>query len=170
MTERTLWGVGDDAERLHEDQGEALGAYVEEDPETPRPGEPVQLHEYRPLQLPSSWREALPGALDDLYELLHEDYGDEDDGGPEPTEAVTAAMNALWKAIRSEYRVLRCEPTGKVESVDFHAWCMENAPEIFDGACVHCAAPIERQGGQACPGRDDPGGPCETHPTLKEAG
>jgi hypothetical protein len=166
QAERILWAVGDDADRIHTDQGEALSAYVDEDPPTPKPGDTVRLCEYRPLQLPDSWRDALPGFLDDAYDRLGADYGDEDDCSPEPTEAVTDAMNALWATIRREYRVRRGAPTGRFETVDFHQWCMENAPEIFDGACVHCGYQIERPGGQPCPGRDDPGGPCETHPEL----
>lgn len=167
-TDAILWAVGDDAEHVHFDQDEALGAYAEERDDPPKPGEMVELHQYTPLKLPSSWDAIDTDFLCNLFDQLDETYGhSEAVDGSVPSPEVARAAAVLWDAVRATYDVWQCKPTRAFVKVDFHEWCMEEMPSMFEGHCIHCAEEMGKEP-QACPGRDDPGGPCQTHPALEK--
>jgi hypothetical protein len=66
-------------------------------------------------------------ALDNLLEHLYEEYGSEDECGPdEPTDAMIQAATALGQAVRDGYTPWACVPTGEVIEVT-----MEQAREML---------------------------------------
>ena len=67
-----------------------------------------------------------------LLESIDEIYGHPDDDATEPTPAMTAAAEALGRAVRADYEVWLCRPVVTV-LVDAAAWVAEHRPDWLEG-------------------------------------
>lgn len=127
MKQRIYWSEGDDETLTHFNVHDAIEAYIDNiHPEPIESIGEITMYEYVPMT------PTLPGyfsPLEQVLEVLDEEYGDPDGDNCKATDAMKQAEQTFLNAVLAEYRPWACERTGKSVTVNALEWVKEHQPD-----------------------------------------
>ena len=116
------WGPEDCEQLTHEDMDEAIEEMLDGTYPGPLSGK-IEVYGYARMEVgvPS-------GALEDVLENLHMEYGNPDENWEDPTPKMKLAEEMFLEVIRSEYKPYLCEII-ETQEIDVAKWVLANRPD-----------------------------------------
>jgi hypothetical protein len=128
VKEAKYWTCNESDEVLTaESVDDAIQYFVDEVEVVPRK---LKVYGFAQIEIPPNAKDRIGKyVLENIIEILDDDWGNPEDGSEITEEMRTASQDFAGK-ILDLYHVWRCEKVEEVE-VDMVAWCTENEPELL---------------------------------------